>query len=205
VSIAGAPADSVDVTVDEKPFPARLLGSPNKLDPGKHTVTAIAVGFENSSAEVTLAEGSKERVTLTLVPVAKPEEAHAAPVSNAASTPADTGKKRGLSPLVYVGFGVGGAGLIVGTVTGILSMSATSSAKEHCTGNLCQPSAQDDIDSAKLFANIANIGFGAAILGTGLGIVGLVTSGGGSEPSPGMALKVEPLLGPRFVGARGRF
>jgi hypothetical protein len=206
VSVAGAPVDIVDVTVDEKPLPARLLGSPNKFDPGTHKITAIAVGFENSNAEVTLAEGAKETVTLTLVPVAKTEAAHAAPVSTPAAEPADTGKKKSLSPLVYVGFGVGGAGLIVGTVTGILSMSATSSAKEHCTGNLCQPAAQDDIDSAKLFANIANIGFGVAILGTGLGIVGLVTSGGGSEPGPSTtALRIEPLLGPRFVGARGRF
>jgi hypothetical protein len=206
VSVAGAPADIVDVTIDEKPFPARLLGSPSKLDPGKHTVAAIAAGFENVSSEVTLTEGAKETVTLTLVPVAKTEAAHAAPVTTAAPTPEDTGKKKGLSPLVYIGFGVGGAGLIVGTVTGLLSMSATSSAKEHCIDNLCQPAAQDDIDSAKLFANVANIGFGAAIVGTGLGIVGLVTSGGGSEPGPSTtALRVEPVLGPRFVGARGRF
>jgi hypothetical protein len=204
VTVTGAPADVVDVTVDEKPFPARLLGSPSKFDPGKHKVAAIAAGFENAGAEVTLAEGAKETVTLTLVPVAKAEVAHAAPVSVAAEAPADTGTKKGLSPLVYIGFGLGGAGLIVGTVTGIMSLSATSAAKEHCNGNLCQPAAQDDIDSAKLLGNVANVGFGAAILGTGLGIVGLVTSGGGGAPNT-TGLKVEPLLGPHFVGARGRF
>jgi len=207
VSVAGATADTVDVTVDEKPFPARLLGSPSKFDPGKHVVAAIAPGFQNATAEVTLAEGAKETVTLTLSPVVANAEAAPGPVAGpVASVPADTVTKKGVSPLVYIGFGVGGVGLIVGTVTGVMSLSATSAAKEHCTGNLCQPAAQDDIDSAKLLGNVANIGFGAAILGTGLGIIGLVTSGGSSEPAPSTTgLKVEPLLGPRFIGARGRF
>jgi hypothetical protein len=207
VSISGAPADVVDVTVDQKPLATRLIGIAHKLDPGKHTVTAIAAGFDNASADVTLAEGANEKVTLTLVPSGmKTEPAAPPPSSPLTPVTADTGGKKGLSPLVYIGFGIGGVGLIVGSVTGVMSLSATSAAKEHCSGNQCQPAAQEDIDSAKLLANVANIGFGAAILGTGLGIVGLVTSGGRSEPVlSSTGLKIEPLLGPRFVGARGRF
>ena len=45
-----------------------------------------------------------------------------------------------ISPLVYVGFGVAAAGLIVGAVTGGLALSAASDAKEGCDANNNCPS-----------------------------------------------------------------
>jgi hypothetical protein len=206
IKVTGAPLDSVQVVLDDKMLGAQLIGVPRKLDPGIHGVSASATGFRSVTVEVTLSEGAKETATLTLVPTERTAPASAAATAIATAPAADdTGGKGGLSPLVYVGFGVGGAGLIVGSITGLLSLSKASAAKEHCTGNLCQPEAQDDIDSSKLLANVANVGFGVAVVGVGLGVVGLFTSGGSAPASTTTGFHLEPVVGHRFIGARGRF
>ncbi len=56
--------------------------------------------------------------------------------SSAPPVAPETPAKKG-NTLAYVGLGVGAVGLAFGTVAGVLSLSKTSSAKEHCTGDRC--------------------------------------------------------------------
>jgi hypothetical protein len=202
IKIEGGPDSGAKVTLDGSELPPSMLGVPKKIDPGKHVVVASGPGFEDARAEIDLAEGAAESVSLAL------EAGGSGPREPIGATPADEpGDGRGAtSPLVYVGFGVGAAGIAVGSITGLMSLSKASSAKDQCDGNTCPMAAKDDADSSKTLANVSNIGFAVGLIGIGVGIYGLVSSGPSSEGAPAArARPVEPLIGARFVGVRGAF
>ena len=137
-----------------------------------------------------MAEGEQRVVHINLVPLPPSEQSP------------------GLSPLVWIGFGLGGAGLVVGTVTGIVSAVRTSDLKTECAQNVCPSSAAGDIDSAMLLANVSNVGLAVGAAGVLLGIVGIVISGDGSEgeeQTGNAQLHLEPVLGPTTLGIVGRF
>jgi hypothetical protein len=64
----------------------------------------------------------------------------------------------------------------VGAVAGVLSLNRTRDAKEHCIGNKCTPEARRDLDTALKLANVSNVGFAVAALGTGIGLVSILLS-----------------------------
>ena len=91
--------------------------------------------------------------------------------------------------MAYVGFGVGGLGLVVGTVATIMTAGKASALKEdYCEGNLCRNSARSDYDSAMLIANVANVGFVVAGVGAAVGVLSLYLPGN-SEPTSATATK----------------
>lgn len=203
ISVNGAtPGARLDIRIDGKAVPAAAATLPQKLDPGRHEVVAATPEQPQVSKIVTLAEGAHEKVELDLGP-AMPGTTKETSVGTPSSSTTEPVTTRKTSPLVYIGFGVGAAGLVVGGVTGFLSMQKTSSAKDQCTGNKCPSSAKDDIDSAKTLATISNIGFGVAIVGAGVGVVGLLTSKKTQEKAA--KTRFEPVIGARFVGVSGSF
>jgi hypothetical protein len=205
IAVDGAPIDQAEVSIDGAELPRKLIGIPRKLNPGKHVATASAPGFHQARVDIDLAESASETVTLRLEPSTGPTTESWPKASNEPAPPIpDDASPARASPLVYVGFGVGAAGLAVGSVAGILSMSKASSAGEHCEGNACREAARDDIDGSKTLANVSNVAFGAGVVGIGVGLYGLLSSGG--ERKTGRAKPgVEPLVGSRFVGLRGIF
>jgi hypothetical protein len=218
ITLKGGPeSGDVQLTLDGEAVPAATLGSPRKTNPGHHTVTAAAAGFKSATAEVDLAEGESKPVALELSPDGAGAVAVAPPKGNGAGdlpdNPPDQPEKRHLSPLVYVGFGVGAAGLVTGTVTGILHLTKTSQVKDrYCNGgDVCQPGFESDRDTAKTYATIANIAFGVGIVGVAVGVVALVTSKPHTEASPTPSAKlpprprITPQIGLGSVGVTGTF
>lgn len=216
------PADGTElaVTVDGAKLPAAAATLPRKVNPGKHVVTASASGWLEARAEATLAEGGSAEVSVTLerAPVAAAPSVAAAPVRPPEATappPAAPTKpeppatkaeapRSGTSPLVYVGFGLAGAGVVVGGVTGLLALSKASKAKDVCDGSRCPPSAQDDIDGSKSMGTISTIAFGVGILGAGVGVYGLLS--GKSEPSARVgSVRLTPGVGPGWASVGGSF
>jgi hypothetical protein len=205
VIVEGPSPDQVEVSIDGAGLPRNLLGVPRKLNPGKHQATASASGFHQARSEVDLEESASETLTLRLEPSTGPttESWPKAASEPAAGTSNEAGTAR-VSPLVYLGFGTGAAGLAVGSITGILSLSKASSAKEHCQDNACREAGRDDIDGSKTLANVSNVAFVVGVVGSGVGVYGLVSSG--KERKSGRARpRVEPLVGSRFLGVRGVF
>jgi hypothetical protein len=74
VTIAGVEPEEARLTLDGETVPAVLVGVPMPVDPGTHEVVAGAVGAEDQSQSVTLAEGQKETLGFELV-VTKPLDA----------------------------------------------------------------------------------------------------------------------------------
>jgi hypothetical protein len=102
-----------------------------------------------------------------------------------------------------IAFGVGGVGLIVGSIFGAKALSDASGLKSlaGCPSN-CPPSAQSQIDALHGAQWTSDIGLGIGVVGLGVGVALLVT-GRAPEGPPATALRLD--LGPGAVGVRGGF
>ncbi|HWA76983.1 MAG TPA: hypothetical protein VG937_31830 [Polyangiaceae bacterium] len=204
------------VTVDGAPVPNALIGAERPTDPGNHEVIVKATGYNETKASVTLAEGSHQEVALVLTadpnavaaaaapstPTAPPPPAALPPTAPAPTPVAGSGSNH---TLAYVMLGVGGAGLITGSVTGLMAMSKKSSL--DCPNSKCPTPEHDTLDSAKTLATISTIGFGVGIAGAAVGVVLLVT-GGKSEAAPTAQVgrvTARPWAGAQMLGVEGSF
>ncbi len=206
IRVEGAPEGApLELTIDGKH--SENNASPQRVNPGKHVVTVTAAGAAPITQTVTSEEGKNLDVVLKLVTSPPPDKSLERVVDDKPSS-------SGRSPLVYIGFGLGGAGLLAGTITGILSLTTAASAKEECNklpqgpGDQirCPPSAQGDIDTSLTLANISNVSIGVGLAGIGLGVVGLLMSNK-SEPKdkPSAQVYMTPLAGGGAMGLTGRF
>lgn len=200
VAVSGLPATATrHVSVDGEPVPAEAATLPRKVNPGKHTVVVSAPGYLTVTREVTVAERARAAVEVLLEPGTEPA---GLPPGVAAPT---AHRSRALS---YAMWGVGGAGIATGTVTGILSITTTSEANRFCNASgVCKPAAQPDINSATRLAWASDIAFGVGLVGAALGTVFYFT--GPREqttpPSTGLRLTAGPTRGGGVVGLKARF
>ena len=175
---SGQPPDkTLVVTVDGKEVPSAIVGLPYPVDPGERAIEAQSESAHSEVVTITVAEGQSQEVTLRLVTdeavlTPPPEPPPKAPPPPQPPEPAP----RKVSPLVFVGFGTAAVGVIVGAISGGLSLAKTGDTKAaHCTGNACTPAAAPGLDEANTLANVSNVAFGVAALGVAVGIYGLLT------------------------------
>jgi hypothetical protein len=102
--------------------------------------------------------------------------------------------------------GVGAAGLVTGSVTGLMAVGKKSSL--DCPDKQCPPSQHDDLDSAKTLATISTVGFGVGIAGAAVGVVLLMTGGNKAEAAPSARLgsvTARPWASSKLIGLEGSF
>jgi hypothetical protein len=207
ITVKNAPEGTTPtVTVDGAELPAGTLGAPRTLDPGHHVVAAKA-GAEEAKQEVDLAEQETKSVALELP--AQDAVATTAPAGDATHEEPQSGRSTASKVLLVGGFGAAGVGLIVGSITGALSLSKTSSVKSSgmCAGSVCNPSEDGDLSSARTMATVSNVSFIIAGVGAVAGVVGLLTGHSTAAPSEEHAagIRVVPTFGPGSIGLRGTF
>jgi PEGA domain len=208
------------VTVGGTTIPAALLGAERPTDPGTHEVVVSAPGYLEQRSTVTLSDGASQELALKLqkdpnAGEAAPPPAPPAPVV-AVPPPApasDTSPKKN-NTLAFVALGVGGAGLLVGGVTGFLALGKKSDL-DGCEDKKCPPSQQDTLDSAKNLATVSTVGFAVGFVGVGAGIVLLLTgnnsasaNASASRTKPQLArqgVTFEPWFGGNSAGVNGTF
>jgi hypothetical protein len=209
------------VTVAGAPIPPALLGVERPTDPGTHEIVVSAPGYLEQRSTVTLVEGGSQEVSLKLekdpnIVAATPPPAAPAPAvvtTPPPQPPADTAPRKN-NTLAYVALGVGGAGLVVGGVTGFLALGKKSDLK-GCVDTRCPSSQEDTLDSAKTMATVSTVGFAVGFVGVGVGVVMLLTGGGSNDATlakPQLArhesfagVHVEPWLSNEQAGLRGTF
>jgi hypothetical protein len=176
ISAPANPPAGFTVKRDDTTVDAGALGVALYVDPGTHTVTASAPGFEAFSVTVTLLEGKTDTLAIPAL-VAKPV---AKPVADA-SKPA-TARGAGTEPVVpvsptrkYVALGVGAAGVVavgVGLVFGVKARSSYNDATALCGNDqVCTDAdkfARDkqlvsDARSSATLSTVMVLGGGAAI------------------------------------------
>ena len=202
ITVAGAPAGAT-IAIDGAGLPAAAASEPRKVNPGPHVITVTAPGFEPARVEITVQEGQQLPVPVTLRPgAAAPPGIAPLPPSTLPPPPPTATSRRGVT-MMAVGFSVGGAGLIAGAVTGLLSLSQTSTLKKEC-GTDCMGLHGSDLAKAKQLANISDIAFVVGVAGVGVGVAGAILSRPHDPPPPAGAW-IEPVIGPGTLGLRGAF
>ena len=184
----------VRVRIGDLELKPDALSAPISLNPGEYEIVASVNGDERRTS-TSLRESQKRVLSIDLSGLGKKA------AKPGAAPSASTQGPSGTDPLVYVGFGVAGAGVLVGGVTGFMALSKASSAKDGCTDSRCPPATHDDIDSGKTLGTVSTISFAVAGVGAAIGIWGL-TRGGGEKP-PGSSASL--WVGPSSAGLRGRF
>ncbi|HEV3189591.1 MAG TPA: hypothetical protein VGY54_03795 [Polyangiaceae bacterium] len=212
IRVTGVPASSVAVSVDGAAVPTEALAVPRPLNPGAHEVIAKAAEGAATEARVDLKEGEAREVQLKIVVTPTPPPSPGAETASHATTAVnDSGEASGpngpkhVSPLVYVGFAVAGAGVAAGTVTGLLAMSKASSVNDTCNAALtCPHSVHDDLSTGRTLGDVAAISFAVAGAGAIAGVVGLFLPGHKEDAAP-RAASVTPWIAPGIAGLRGTF
>lgn len=187
------------LSIDGREVPAVAAKLPQALNPSEHRIRVQAAGFYTVERQFTLNKGEQFSLRIDME-----RDPHYATTSgaiadravtsgpNSAGQPSRAAPDRSALPWpAWLGFGVGAGGMALGTVAGILSLSRTSNARTHCSGNSCSPAAKSDIDAALLTANLSNVGFAVGIVGIGVGVTSLWVASRRDSP-PISALVVTP-------------
>ena len=197
---AGGAVPGVKVLLDDAPVNAASLGVRRATDPGSHVLRATADGYKPAELKLTVPAGSTVDAPLTLD---KDETVAIAPLPAAPAAlpaiPPEQPTHAGRSPLPWVAFGVGAAGLGVGVVTGVLALGKHSDLAKVCGGG-CPPAQQGELDSYHTMGLLSTIGFVVAGVGAAAGVTLLVVQPKG-ETAPAASL----VVGPGSIGAVGRF
>lgn len=209
------PADGLVVRRNGAVLDAGAWGAPLPVDPGKHRVEATAPGKEPFSVEAQTA-GPGQVVTVEVPPLedapaataaTPPPGPLAAPLQPAAGGDGDggAGTRRTLS---FVAGGVGVAGVVTGSIFGLLASSRWNQAQdEHCrTETLCDARGVALVEDAKSAAKLSTAGFIVGGVGLAAGVALFVTSLGDTEPAAARIV-VAPAVGTTGGGLaiHGRF
>jgi hypothetical protein len=209
----GSGADLVDVrvTMDGADLTSKLEGRAVEVDPGAHTFV-----FEGADGRVeqqfVVKQGAKDQaLAVTLGKPAVPPLADAQP-STSEPAPSPSG---GTSTLRYVGYGVGGLGLVglgLGVIFGLQANSKFDESKKDPNGTGCDANdfcgaqgkqARSDAQSA---GTLSTVGFvaGGVLLATGVALVVFAPS---SSKSSVQTARLAPMVGANAGGIMigGRF
>jgi hypothetical protein len=158
------------VTIDGAPIAETALGVKRPADPGRHELRALATGYYTAKKSVTLAEGEAVNVAFELEdapPDAAPKDEEESGKVSVATVVDPVWRK----PVTIGAFAVGGAGLVLGGVTGVLAMSKHNQLATDCAGTTCGPRQKAGLDNYHTLGMLATIGFVTAGVGAGAGVV----------------------------------
>jgi hypothetical protein len=214
VVTGGKPDEQTEVTIDGVAVPPAAQSLPRSVDPGHHVIDAKTATAQGEQA-IDIREGEQKKVEIALVAIA------VAPAPAADTTPPAEPEppKRVHSPttLTFVGIGVTGVGVIVGSVTGLLSIGKKSTLKSQCPNDVCGPSSYSTLNSANTLATVSDVSFAVAGAGAALAIVTLVRGHDAPQAAPAgepattpsepaaTAFHIEPWITGRAAGLRGTF
>lgn len=160
----GAPTDT------QASFGTRVLTSASfgiavPLDPGDQKII-ISSGAKSRTYSMKLAEG--ERKVLEVTPEGDYSPAGTSVPTNADRAPSSRGSYR---TLAYAAGGVGAAGFLIWTATGLAALHKESVGNDNCSDALmrCNQTGFDANNSARSLATASTVGFVVGVIGLGTG------------------------------------
>jgi len=211
---------AITVTMDGEKVPPALIGLPLPVDPGSHTFEATGTDLKSDPVTVTVPEGGKDAITLTVktapgtLAAGAPPATAAAPPGPSAPPPAppppntDSGASgnSGMKIGGFIALGVGVVGVGVGTLFLLKSHSKKSDADALCNSLGCPQSKQSQIqsldDDYKSAGTLSVVGYAVGGAGLITGVTLLALSGSKHSEN---AAGVTPWIGYQSAGLSGRF
>jgi len=137
------------------------LGVEVPVDPGQHLIDFEGADGFRAQQRVVLAKREHKTIVLGF---AKPREAP--PAKRPAPESAQPKLyERKVTPWLYVSGGVGVAGLLTGSLAGLLAIRDKGVVKDECIGRACSQRGIDAVDAAKLESTVSTVGFGVGVAG----------------------------------------
>jgi hypothetical protein len=210
VDVEGAGPQKAQVTLDGKALAPALVGLAMPINPGTYTLAATGPGLEAAPVTVTVAEGAKPTVLLSLKALA-PRVATEAEVEAPAPSAETSQGHGGVKAAGWVSLAVGVAGLAAGTVFLVMNHSEESDATGACSPSHCPDSLRStvisDENSASTDATLAWIGYGVGAVGVIVGgaLLWAGSRSSGSSEQPAATAAFVPVIGPRSAGFRVAF
>lgn len=194
------------VSIDGDEIRTDVATLPRGLNPGPHELNIKAADYATVTLTFTLGEGEQKKLRVVLTP--GDGELESDPVPQPDPQPiGEVETESSISPLVWVGVGVAGAGVIVGSITGGLSLADASSAKEGCVNNRCPDENESDAKRSLALSYVSTASFAVAGVGAVMGVIGLFIGGEepteATTPADATAVTVKPFIGPTSVGLYG--
>lgn len=166
------------VFLDGKPVPRASLGVRRATDPGTHTVVVTASGYLTQEVSVSLKEGGSLEQTLRLEQdpeaIAKQRRRRQGQGTEYEVIREEREPDRTFS---YITFGVAGAGLIVGAVSGGMFLSQGNALLEDCPNRVCTPETNTELttlrnerDRFRLYRIVSGVSFGVALASAATGL-----------------------------------
>jgi hypothetical protein len=170
LAISGPPETTpLRVAIDGALVKSETARLPRKVNPGAHTLSISATGFEPLTAQVTIAEGEDRRLEIPLRPSNRGREPSDLAQSAPTQEPRSTTSGGSLPLPAVVAGGAGLAGLVVGVVAGVAGSAKHSALSNECNASrgTCPPSAASDLDAFHTLRTVSTVGY---VVG-GLGLV----------------------------------
>jgi len=189
--------------IDGAQVPAEALAFPVKVNPGARTVVVSAKGFlqVERTLEVKEREHAELRLRLEIDPNAPKE-----PEPRPGGAPiAEQPTEEGVSPVAWVGLGIGGACLLVGIITGALAISKSSELDDVCPDKGCPPERESDIDSMTALAHTSTVTLVLAGVGAVVGIAAVAAFYSSDEEDGTEDAALSLGVGPGSLSLWGRF
>ncbi|MBI5534470.1 MAG: hypothetical protein HY898_17225 [Deltaproteobacteria bacterium] len=190
---AGAPA-GLAVKRNGTPIDTLSYGVATPVDPGTYVVTFEVPGQPAIERRVLLSKGQTVTVGGDVKWAGKDTPAT---VGSAALPDKADGGASTAAPdrtLAWVVGGIGVAGLAVGAVTGILTMSKKSTIDSECPDRQCTPDGRSAVDSAQTTGLISTIGFGVGIVGLAGGAILYLTAKPPAQSTPAKGASWTPVI-----------
>lgn len=177
----GAPAGAT-VRRDEVDLGAASLGTALPVDPGKHTVTIKAPGRRTRTLSIEIGEGDRKEIEVLPGPEGEDDGAASGGI----------GKRT-------IGFMVGGigiAGLLGATVTGIVMAGKKSTADDHCPNKACDQIGYDAAQAGRTLTGVTAAMVVVGVVGVGVGTTLVVIGDGKGEGKSKAEAALVPSVGP---------
>lgn len=211
-----SPTSGARVVLDGRELPQSTPAELH-IPPGRHRIALSINGQRGEEREIDALPGGSQEVSFATAqaasadpPATTPTETTPTettppapvttppPAAEASTVPpvqppvAETPRRRGPSPAVWVAASAGGVGLVMGTVFGLMALSDASAYEQTPTREL--------YDRGRTNALVSDIGFGVAILSAAVGVIVYFADRGGSSERPRAALRAPT---PRWSASPG--
>ncbi len=155
----------IEVKLDGNVLDPTVLGTPVPVDPGKHTIDVSAKGKKSFATTLDVSDRARSPVVEIPVLETTDPDGKGTPTPPVDALPVIAHPDGSTQRILGIaGMGLGGVGLVVGSIFGLRTSSKWSDAKQHCTGLECDRAGVELAASAKNAGTASTVSFIAGTL-----------------------------------------